>query len=88
MKYRQNLPIQQPSFNVHVTRGNSTESVHFVDAVVLDKSGQIVFSAGEVFARDVFPRSCIKLMQAVSLVESGAIEKWGLDSRHISLRFS
>lgn len=85
MNYRQNSQIQHPSFKVHVTRGQLTESVHLVDVIVVNHNGEDIFSAGETHKTKVFPRSAIKMLQAVSLVECGAIEKWHLDSRHIAL---
>jgi L-asparaginase II len=35
--------------------------------------------------RAVFPRSAIKFLQAIPFVESGAVEAYGLDDRHIAL---
>ncbi len=49
-----------------------------------DNKGQVVFSIGDIDMPH-YPRSAIKFIQAVPFVESGAIEHYGLDNRHIAL---
>jgi L-asparaginase II len=73
-----------PPMMVDVTRGNHVESRHAVDAVIADASGKLVAVYGSA-SRPVFPRSAIKALQALALVESGAADKFGLEQRHISL---
>jgi L-asparaginase II len=70
--------------HVEVSRGNSVESRHLVDAVIADASGRLVRVHGEA-ERPVFPRSAIKALQALALVESGAADRWGLEPRHVAL---
>ncbi len=65
-------------------RGNAIESRHRGAVSVVDTTGRTVFALGDV-QRPVFPRSAIKFLQAVPFVESGAIEAYGLDDRHIAL---
>jgi L-asparaginase II len=73
-----------PPLEVEITRGNRVESRHLVDAVIADASGALVRVHGEA-ARPVFPRSAIKALQALALVESGAADRFGLEPRHIAL---
>lgn len=69
---------------VEVLRGGRVESRHRGSVVVADAKGSIVFSAGDVEA-GVFPRSAVKVFQAIPLVESGAAERYGLGDRELSL---
>jgi L-asparaginase II len=69
---------------VSVKRGNMQESFHAVDAVVMDKDGKVIQAFGDIESA-VFPRSAIKFIQAIPFVESGAIEKYNLTERNISL---
>ena len=74
---------------VEVTRGTDTtngvtESRHRVSAVVVDAEGRVVFRAGDP-TQAVFPRSSIKPIQALALVESGAAEAHGCSDREIAL---
>ena len=62
---------------VEVTRGGHVESRHAVAAAVVDAAGALVFAAGDV-AGAVFPRSAVKALQALALVESGAADRLGL----------
>ncbi len=75
--------IQSPRI-VEVTRGNRVESTHLVDIVVADASGALHTIHGEA-QRPVFPRSAVKALQALPLIETGAADKFGLEPRHIAL---
>lgn len=55
---------------VEVTRGGRVESLHAVDAVVVDDSGRIVASHGDA-ETPRYPRSAIKAMLALPLAEAG-----------------
>lgn len=70
--------------NVEVTRGNIVESAHHVMAVVADDKGQILNSWGNLNFLTV-PRSAIKMLQALPLIETGAANKWDLNDRQICL---
>jgi L-asparaginase II len=70
-----------------VTRGNVVESRHRGAAIVVDADGGVVFSAGDV-ERPVFPRSAVKAIQALPLIESGAADRYGLDEAEIALSVS
>jgi len=69
---------------VEVTRGPLVESRHRGAAAVVDSSGALAFSFGDV-ERPVFPRSAVKAFQALPLVESGAADKLGLSEAEIAL---
>ncbi len=58
---------------VEVTRGEAVESRHRGAACVVDASGATVLSWGDC-AAPVFPRSAIKLLQALPFVETGAAD--------------
>jgi len=64
-------------------RGNAIESRHRGAVAVVEASGQLFASMGDV-QRAVFPRSAIKFLQAIPFVESGAVDTYGLDDRHIA----
>ena len=61
---------------VEVLRGGQVESQHRGRIAVIDADGRPVLALGDV-ARPVFPRSAIKPLQALVLVESGAVEQFG-----------
>jgi len=69
---------------VEVTRGGRVESVHRGAVAVLDADGAVAFSAGDIEAA-VFPRSAVKALQALPLVESGAADRLGLTDAEIAL---
>ena len=69
---------------VEVTRGGRVESRHRGAAVVIDSDGGILFEVGDIDA-PVFPRSAVKAMQALPLVESGAADAYGFGNRELAL---
>jgi L-asparaginase II len=69
---------------VEVTRGGLVESRHRGAVAVVDATGSNVFSVGDV-ASLVFPRSAVKPLQALPLVESGAAEKFKLSDEELAL---
>ena len=69
---------------VEVVRGNAVESQHQVMTVVADERGLVSSFWGNVDYL-TFPRSAIKPLQALALVESGAMEKFGLDEKILAL---
>ena len=72
---------------VEVTRGETTESTHRIDAVVIDAAGRQIAAFGDT-QRLVFPRSAIKALQALPLVESGAADAFSLDGARLALACS
>ncbi len=69
---------------VEVHRNNVVESVHRGSVIAVNDLGETVFSIGDV-DRDIYPRSSLKLFQAIPLVESGAAEKYGLSDKELAL---
>ncbi|VAX06346.1 Hypothetical protein of L-Asparaginase type 2-like superfamily [hydrothermal vent metagenome] len=72
---------------VEVTRNGIIESRHFGAAVVSDYKGDVVKSWGDIESL-VFPRSALKPMLAIHLVESGASEQYSLSDAELSLACS
>jgi L-asparaginase II len=75
--------VTEPALLVEVGRGGLIESRHLGSAVVSGLGG-VVWSAGDIDA-PVLPRSAIKPIQALPLIETGAAERFGLTDRHIAL---
>jgi L-asparaginase II len=69
---------------VDAWRGDIVESFHRGAYAVVDAHGGVVASAGDI-DRPVYPRSAIKLLQALPLVESGAAERFGLSDAELAL---
>jgi L-asparaginase II len=69
---------------VEVLRGGCVESAHAGAVAVLDADGAVVAALGDI-ARPVFPRSAVKLLQALPLVESGAADRLGLGAEELAL---
>ena len=72
---------------VEVTRNGIVESRHFGAAVVSDYRGTVVESFGDI-RQLVFPRSSLKPMLAIHLIESGAADHFALDDAELSLACS
>ncbi|RYZ84035.1 MAG: asparaginase, partial [Proteobacteria bacterium] len=77
------MKSRQP-LSVEVLRGAVVESQHRVLAVVLDEKGGTVMSWGNTEYL-TYPRSAIKMLQALPLIESGAAEHFKLQNKHICL---
>ncbi len=76
--------IDNNPLTVEVTRGDLVESRHSVDAVVVDASGGVVHRWGDC-DRHVYPRSAIKPLQALPLVETGAAEAFAVSDAEVAL---
>ncbi|MDX8482066.1 asparaginase [Mesorhizobium sp. VK24D] len=69
---------------VEVLRGAVVESAHRGAVSVFDADGKPVLEIGDT-ARPVFPRSAVKAIQALPLVESGAADAYGFGDRELAL---
>ncbi len=69
---------------VEVTRGPMVESRHRAAFAVADPGGTVVLHAGDI-DQAVYPRSAIKPIQALALLETGAAEAYGLGDAEIAL---
>lgn len=72
---------------VEAWRGGVVESRHRGACAVLDADGRVLWSAGDI-ALPVFPRSAVKLLQALPLVASGAADAFGQDDAALALACS
>jgi len=69
---------------VELTRGPIVESVHRGSVAVADGAGKIVFALGDLDT-PVYPRSSLKPIQALPLIESGAADAFGIGDEEIAL---
>ncbi|TIQ22935.1 MAG: asparaginase [Mesorhizobium sp.] len=69
---------------VEVLRGAVVESAHRGAIAVFDADGKPFLEIGDT-ARPVFPRSAVKAIQALPLVESGAADAFGFGDRELAL---
>ena len=69
---------------VEALRGGAIESAHRGALAVLDARGGQVLALGDI-ERPVFPRSAVKLLQALPLVASGAADALRLDDAELAL---
>ena len=72
---------------VEVTRNGTVESQHLGAAVVCDFKGNVIESWGDI-ERLVFPRSALKPILAIHLIESGASDQHELSDAELSLACS
>jgi len=69
---------------VEATRAGFVESRHRGACAVVDADGKLLQSWGDVDAL-VYPRSALKPLQALPLIESGAADRFGLGDEEIAL---
>ncbi len=69
---------------VEAMRGGARESAHRGAIAVVDADGARVVSLGDT-AHPVFPRSAVKVLQAIPLVESGAADRLQLDDEELAI---
>jgi L-asparaginase II len=69
---------------VEVLRGTLVESRHRGAVAVADAEGASVLALGDV-AAPIFPRSAVKALQAVPLIESGAADRYGFGDKELAL---
>jgi L-asparaginase II len=69
---------------VEVTRADLVESIHRGSIAIADADGAMHFAIGDI-ETPVYPRSSLKPIQALPLVESGAAEAFGLSDEEVAL---
>ena len=69
---------------VDVLRGSAVESSHRGALAIVDADGAVHTSLGDI-DRPIFPRSAVKVLQALPLVESGAADRFGLNDEELAL---
>jgi L-asparaginase II len=72
---------------VEVLRGALVESRHTGAVAVVDTGGKPVLALGDV-ETPIYPRSAVKALQALPLVESGAADLFGLGPEELALACS
>ncbi len=78
------LDISTAPILVEVTRGDMVESRHTGTVAVVDAKGGLKLSCGNI-SQPIYPRSAIKPIQAIPLVESGAADAFKLSDAEIAL---
>lgn len=72
---------------IEVTRGRLVESRHRGAVAVVDGRGRLLLRLGDVDAA-VYPRSAVKVMQAIPLLTSGAADAFGFGDKELALACS
>src|ERR1700688_136237 len=80
---RRTVPDRAPVL-IEITRGPAVESRHTGAAAVVDGRGKTVACWGDS-ERAVYPRSAIKPLQTLAVIESGAAETYGLGDAELAL---
>jgi L-asparaginase II len=69
---------------IEVLRGTTVESQHAGALAIVDASGAVHTALGDV-DRPIFPRSAVKLLQALPLVAGGAAEAYQLSDAELAI---
>lgn len=69
---------------VEVLRGSYVESVHSGSAIVVGPKNEIIAEWGDT-KKLIFPRSSMKMVQAIPFLESGAVQKYRLGFEQVAL---
>lgn len=69
---------------VDVIRGGAVESCHRGSVIAINAEGRTVLSLGDTDAM-VFPRSSLKPLQVLPLVESGAVDRFSMTEQELAL---
>ena len=72
---------------IEVLRGSLVESRHRGAVAIIDAAGATVMAVGDVTV-PVFPRSAVKALQALPLVELGAADRYGFGDEELALACS
>ena len=72
---------------IQVLRNDFLESLHFGSAVVIGPGKVSLVEFGDV-DRPIFPRSAMKMIQAIPLLDSGAASHYRLQPQHLALACS
>src|SRR5262249_33603110 len=72
---------------VEVLRGNVVESHHRGAVAMVDADGGSVLALGDV-EQPIYPRSSVKALQALQLIESGAADRFGVNAEELALACS
>lgn len=67
-----------------VYRGPAVENTHLAHVAVVDATGRLVCAFGDPH-RPTLPRSAVKPAQALAILETGALERFGFDDADLAL---
>ena len=75
-----------PDFQAAVTtyRGPAVENRHAAHVAVVDARGRLLYAYGDP-RRPTLPRSAVKPAQALAVLETGALERYGFDEADLAL---
>ncbi|MDZ4668299.1 MAG: asparaginase, partial [bacterium] len=76
--------LQNNPILVEIYRGGILESFHRGAVCVVNKHGEVVFSLGDSM-QNCYPRSAMKFVQALPLIELGGIARFGLNQEEIAV---
>ncbi|TBR40976.1 asparaginase [Marinomonas agarivorans] len=76
--------MQHKEITVTVSRGGIVESKHQIKAAIVSNKGNVLDAWGDINI-PVYPRSAIKAMQVLSLIEMGGAEKFGFTEEEIAI---
>lgn len=76
--------MQNNPLLIEITRGDAAESTHRGAFVVVNDQRVVVASAGDI-DHPIYPRSAVKPLQALPLIESGAADRWRLSDGELAL---
>ncbi|MGI9311245.1 MAG: asparaginase, partial [bacterium] len=69
---------------VEVYRGEQVESLHRGSVAAVNADGELVLSIGNP-SKSIYPRSALKIFQAIPLIESGAADRFDVTPAEIAL---
>ena len=76
--------MQDNPILVEVMRGSLVESCHRGAVAIADDDGRVLLGVGDI-ERPVYPRSAVKAMQALPLIESGAADAFRLGDKELAI---
>ena len=76
--------MQDNPILVEVTRGGLVESCHRGAVAIADANGRVLLGLGDI-ERPIYPRSAVKALQAIPLIESGAADALGLGQAELAI---
>jgi L-asparaginase II len=76
--------VQDNPILVEVTRGGLVESCHRGAVAIADADGRVLLGLGDI-ERPVYPRSAVKALQAIPLIESGTADAFSLGQAELAI---
>ncbi|OLL32554.1 asparaginase [Burkholderia sp. SRS-W-2-2016] len=67
-----------------IYRGDSIENTHLAHVALVDADGRLLYSFGDA-TRMTLPRSAAKPAQALAVLETGALDRYGFDAADLAL---